>query len=540
MTQHFTPMRMVFRRRLISASAVFLLLAPGFAAAKPVVGIVDTSAKTVSRANFLSWSFTALDLAKNEKTCRLPYTRYPRGMKQTLCAAQALGALSVFGTTAQYTLSRPITRGEALEVLTALTDKQEVSDVSGFKDVKTDAEKQAAQNAVALKWMVPQSSTLFGFKQPLTGIETLSLLQAVSGKQTVKTTITVPITFTQESIPHQDIMYAVWDLIQRDYIHADKIDQDDVAYKAIEGMVNSLNDPYSTFFRPAGADDFQSQIKGEVTGIGAHVEDKAGIVTVVSPLPGSPAEKAGIQAGDEILEANGVVLKGLGVEKAVSYIRGERGTTVVLKIRRNGSEMTVSVVRDTIVIPEISVTWQADIAVVQLVQFGEKTEKNIRSVFTEIAKKNPRGVILDLRNNGGGLLSAADLVVSNFVPRGTVVAKVQSRSETTEEKTQDEPTISPSTKLVVLVNKGSASASEIVAGALQDLKRASIVGTVTFGKGTVQEVIGFRSGEALKLTIAEWLTPLGRHIDKIGVKPDFIIESDNRDEQLRRALEIVR
>lgn len=540
MSQHFTPMRMVFRRRLVSASAVFLLLAPGFAAAKPVVGIVDTSAKTVSRANFLSWSFTALDLPKNEKACRLPYTRYPRGMKQTLCAAQTLGALTVFGTTAQYTLNRPITRGEALEVLTALTDKQEAGDVSGYKDVKTESEKQAAQNALALKWMVPQSTTLFGFKQPLTGIETLSLLQAVSGQQTVKTTITVPVTFTQESIPHQDIMYAVWDLIQRDYIHADKIDQDDVAYKAIEGMVNSLNDPYSTFFRPAGADDFQSQIKGEVTGIGAHVEDKAGVVTVVSPLPGSPAEKAGIQAGDEILEANGVVLKGLGVEKAVSYIRGERGTTVTLKIRRNGSEMVVSVVRDTIVIPEISVTWQADIAVVQLVQFGETTEKRIRSVFTEIATKNPRGIILDLRNNGGGLLSAADLVVSNFVPRGTVVAKVQSRSETTEEKTQDEPTISSSTKLVVLVNKGSASASEIVAGALQDLKRASIVGTVTFGKGTVQEVIGFRSGEALKLTIAEWLTPLGRHIDKIGVKPDFIVESDNRDEQMRRALEVVR
>lgn len=540
MTQHFTPMRMVFRRRLISASAVVFLLAPSFAAAKPVVGIVDTSAKTVTRANFLSWSFTALDLPKDSKNCKLPYTRYPRGMKQTLCTAQTHGALTVFGTTAQYTLARPITRGEALEVLTALTDKQEVSDVSEYKDVRTEAQKQAAQNAIALKWMVPQSATLFGFSQSLTGIETLSLLQAVSGQQTVKMTITVPVTYSQDSIPHQDIMYAVWDLIQRDYIRSDTVNKSDAAYKAIEGMVNSLNDPYSTFYRPVEADNFQSQIKGEVTGIGAHVEDKAGIVTVVSPLPNSPAEKAGIQAGDEILEAGGVVLIGLGVDKAVSYIRGDRGTTVILKIRRNGIEMMVSVVRDTISIPEISVTWQGDIAVVQLVQFGETTEKRIRSVFTEIATKNPRGIVLDLRNNGGGLLSAADLVVSNFVPRGTVVAKVESRSETTEEKTQDEPTVSASTKVVVLVNKGSASASEIVAGALQDLKRASIVGTVTFGKGTVQEVIGFRSGEALKLTIAEWLTPLGRRIDKIGVQPDFVIESDNRDEQMRRALEIVR
>ncbi len=533
---------MVFRRRLVSVFAFLILVAPNFAAAKSVITIVDTSAKTVTRANFLSWSFIALDLKKEDGKCQLPYTRSPRGLKQTLCSAQTMGALSIFGATAQYTLNRPITRGEALLVLTALTEKQEVFDVSGFKDVKTDAQIQAVRNAMALKWMVPQSSALFGLMQPLTGIETLSLLQAVGGQRTTTThTITIPVNLTREStLPHQDILGAIWDIMMRDYIHADTIDGNEAAYKAIEGMVNSLNDPYSTFFRPAVADDFQSQIKGELSGIGAHVEDKGGIITVVSPLPGSPAFKAGIQAGDEILEAGGVVLKGIGVEKAVTYIRGERGTTVILKLRRNGTEMIVTVTRDTISIPEVQVSWQGDIAVVQLVQFGETTVKRIRSVFTDIQEKNPRGIVLDLRNNGGGLLTAADIVMSNFVPRGTVVAQVKSRSSTTTEKTEDEPTVSPSTKVVVLVNKGSASASEIVAGALQDLKRATIVGTVTFGKGTVQEVIGFRSGEALKLTIAEWLTPLGRHIDKIGVLPDVVVESVDRDDQMRKALDILR
>lgn len=532
---------MVFRRRLISVSIALSLVLPSFAAAKSVIGIVDTSAKTVSRASALSWSFIALDLLKEDGTCRLPYTRVPRGMKQTLCTAQTMGALEVFGLSKQYPLNRPITRGEALELLTVLTDKQMTAEVSGFRDVKTVAEKQAVANAIALKWMVPQSATLFGIAQPLTGIEALSLLQAASGQAPVKTKIIIPITVSDGStLPHQDILNAVYDLIKRDYLRSDTVDEEEAAYKAIEAMVNSLNDPYSTFLRPAGADDFQSQIKGEVSGIGAHVESKAGILTVVAPLPGSPAEKVGIQAGDEILEAGGVVLQGLSVEKAVSYIRGERGTPVTLKLRRSGTEMTVTVIRDIVSIPEIQITWHADIAVVQLMQFGETTERRIRTVFTEIVAKNPRGIVLDLRNNGGGLLTAADVVVSNFAPRGTVVAKVVSRLHTIEEKTQDEPTVPATTKVVVLVNKGSASASEIVAGALQDLKRATIVGTTTFGKGTVQEIIGFRSGEALKLTIAEWLTPLGRHIDKIGVVPDVIIESADRDEQMRKALDIVR
>lgn len=536
---------MTTRTRLLSCIAACSLLIPSLLSARSIGEIVTPSTPTVSRADFLSWSFESLSLTKGDSDCTLPFTRYPRGLKATLCAAQSQGALSFFVAGKQYTLGKAITRGEALEVLTALLNSQENADVSGYKDVRTDLEKHAVMNAVALKWMTPSRSNLFGIARPLTGAEALTLLTAASGGGSAAVTVpTITINLSGSSngsLPRQDLLDAVWQLINRDYLRRDKIDGTESSYKAIEALVNSLGDPYTNFFRPASASDFQSQIKGELSGIGANIEDISGVITVISPLPGSPAEKAGIQAGDQLIEANGTALTGLGIERAVTFIRGEVGSSVTLKIRRNSVEISVTIIRNLISIPEIQVKWQGDITVVQLAQFGETTEKQIRSVFTTIAKQNPHGIILDLRNNGGGLLTAADTVVSNFMPRGTIVAKVQSKTETTQETTQDEPTIGDNIKLVVLVNKGSASASEIVAGALQDHKRATIVGTQTFGKGTVQEVIGFRSGEALKITIAEWLTPLGRKLDGLGVNPDIIAEkTDDRDDQMQRALEILR
>lgn len=532
------------RKNVLSVTLIILTLLPAAAAARPVSDIVNVQAVTVTRSNFLSWSFEVLELAKEDGSCTLPYTRVPRGMKETLCSAQTRGVLEVFGSGKQYPMQQFITRGEALVVLSVLTNARHQADTSMFKDVRNAEHTRAVSNALVLKWMVPQSSDIFGVHRLLKGSEALSLLQAVSGRmpEQVKQSITINLGPTPKigTVPEQELMSVLWSLIKRDFLHSDTLDEREAAYRAMEGMVESLEDPYSDFFRPAVADDFQAQIKGELSGIGAHIEDKNGFITVVTPLPNSPAERAGITTGDEILEANGVSLIGIGAEKAVQCIRGERGTSVDLKIRRGGTEMMVKVLRDLIVIPEVQISWQNDIAVVQLAQFGETTEKQIRSVLTDIAKKNPRGLILDLRNNGGGLLSAADVVVSNFVPKNSVVALVKSRKETTRETTRDEQTFPAETKMVVLINKGSASASEIVAGALQDYKRATIVGTPSFGKGTVQEVISFRSGEALKLTIAEWFTPLGRRIDGAGVQPDIVVDSDDRDVQLRRALDILR
>jgi carboxyl-terminal processing protease len=210
-----------------------------------------------------------------------------------------------------------------------------------------------------------------------------------------------------------------------------------------------------------------------------------------------------------------------------------------LKIRRNGYEFEVSVIRQTIKVPEIEVTWQEDVAIVKLLQFGKLTDTELRSIMQEIAQKEPRGVILDLRNNPGGLLHAATIVTSNFLPKGSPVVEIRSRGGNRMEVTNDDPTISADTPVVLIVNKGSASASEIVAGALQDADRATVVGEQTFGKGTVQEVLEFTDHSSLKLTIAEWFTPKGRKINGNGVKPDAYVPSSDRDEQLRRAIDLI-
>jgi carboxyl-terminal processing protease len=225
----------------------------------------------------------------------------------------------------------------------------------------------------------------------------------------------------------------------------------------------------------------------------------------------------------------------------VNKIRGEQGTSVVLTIDRDGTQFSVTVVRDTVKVPEINITWQGGIAVVKLMQFGELTDTDLRGLMEDIATQHPTGVILDLRNNPGGLLHAASTVLSNFLPQGSTVALIESRKGEMIETTAVAPTIAADVPLVVLVNEGSASASEIVAGSIQDYGRGTIIGSKTFGKGTVQEVLEFTDNSSLKLTIAEWLTPLGRKIDGIGVLPDIEVPYDaDRDAQVLRALQILR
>jgi carboxyl-terminal processing protease len=518
--------------------------------AKSVPQIVDRSLEVVSRATFLQWSLESLSISNKDTSCVQPYKKTPKGMRGAVCVLQNKGgAEGVFGKADIYTLNKKITRAEAVHLLMILTNTADGdTDVSDITDAKNDLEKLIATVAISHRWMLPLRAHFFGFNRVLTGTQAMSLLQAVTDEVPAATPKNISITIgnqsvTSGSLPNQDLLDAVWQLLQRDYLHSEKINRDELAYKIAEEIAQSSGDPYTNFFRPATAKNFNDMIKGELSGIGAQVEDKAGVVIVVSPIPGSPAQKAGLQTGDELLEADGHILTGIGVDQAVQYIRGKRGTSVTLKIRRAGTEIVLTIIRDAISIPEISVTWQGEVAVVQIVQFGETTQKKIRDIMIEIAKKNPKGIILDLRENGGGLLNAAGALLSNFLPQDTVVAQVRTATETSKVLTDELPiTIADSVKMVVLVNKGSASASEITAGALQDYKRATIIGTTTFGKGTVQEILDFPNGEALKITVAEWLTPLGRFIQGKGIDPDIRVEQDGTtgDAQLKRALEFLR
>ncbi|MDD5623764.1 MAG: S41 family peptidase [Candidatus Peribacteraceae bacterium] len=534
--------------QLFLLTVMVLVSAPqSLAAAADFITIPDGT--VVTRGEFIRGAVKALDISPLQ-TGSLPYARVPRALAPYIRAAEKKGALAAFGK--DLALGRGITRIEALEVLVLLGDKAG-EPATAYRDLKTEAEQVAAQVALDNDWMEAESATVFGARQVLTGAEARLLLRKVlgeggpvidhSGEEDSIPTIRVqfkPAKAVGTELPKSQILESVWKIITEDYYHGDDIEEEEAGYSAAEALVKSLEDPYSTFLRPKNARDFQSRIEGEVSGIGVQVEDKAGVLTVVTPLSGSPAERAGMKPGDEILAVDGVSIVGIGYLDAVDKVRGKAGTKVLLHIRRNGAEFDLSVIRETIKVPEIKETWQGNIAIVQLVQFGKLTETDLRPLMEKINGKNPRGVILDLRNNPGGLLNAAGIVASNFLPKGSPVALIRSRTGETTEKTLDPPTISPTVPLVVLVNDGSASASEIVAGALQDAGRATIVGIQTFGKGTVQEVLEFTDGSSLKLTIAEWLTPKGRKIDGLGVKPDVVVQAGERDEQLTKAIDLIR
>jgi len=508
----------------------------------------------VTRGDFIRSAVKVLGISTTDTDTVLPYVRVARALIPFVSAAHDKGALEVFGD--DLLLAQGISRGDALFVVTKLGGFRSMKTDIDFKDLRRASDlTEAVTIAIENNWMTPIRENIFGVRRMLLGKDANLLLRKVRGDDFPSSTPQTddPFGTTQKiryniktqpristPLPKSEILEALWELINKEYLYEDRIDPDDAAYSAAEAIMKSLGDPYTTFMRPAKSKNFQSQIRGEISGIGAQVEMKDGYLTIVSPITGSPAEAAGLLPGDRILEVDGVNLTPLGFLEAVEHVRGKRGSTAILRVWRSGAELIIEVVRDKITVPEIIITWNGNVAIVKLVQFGRLTDSKLRGKIAEINLKSPKGFILDLRNNPGGLLNAANTVMSNFVPKGTGVAQIRSRLVTRIEKTRAEPTLDPSIPMVVLVNGGSASASEIVAGALQDAKRAIILGVKTFGKGTVQQVLQFNDQSAFKMTIAEWLTSDGRKIDGEGVHPDIEIVEGERDEQLSRALELLR
>lgn len=545
-------MRSPFFARRFAASVIILsIILPVAVQAAPVQQILKTpDDASVTRGDFLRSAVTVLALPLKNDRKPLPFKRaIPKALELHVRAALSRNALVIFGDDLK--LSRAITRGEALFVLMKLQGLKPSSVPVHFPDVTQGSEmEKAVQVGIEKHWMEPVRENFFGLTRALTGREARVLLRKVIGEDEESPTLgtdgsipSIVIRFKSKEkppLPQQDLLQSIWQLLNDQFLYNDKIKDEEAAYRAAEALVQSINDPYTTFMRPLPAQEFQSRLDGEVSGIGAQVEYKDNVLTVVSPLRGSPAEKAGLQPNDQILSVDGVSLAGLDFITAVSKVRGPKGSTAVLRIRRQGGELDVPVTRDVIRVPEIEISYQGNIAVVKLLQFGERTRAELRSLMLDIQSRNPRGIVLDLRNNPGGLLDAADVVLSNFLPQGSPVASINYRDHSYVETTADPPTIDGSVRLVVLVNNGSASASEIVAGALQDAKRATIVGEKTFGKGTVQEVVEFKTGASMKLTIAEWKTPSGRKIDGVGVSPDIVVEqTDGRDEQMLKAVGIL-
>ena len=344
------------------------------------------------------------------------------------------------------------------------------------------------------------------------------------------------------------LFWKVWDTIKNKFIDKNQLTDAQLFYGAMAGVVDSLGDPYSVFLNPQTSEEFSDELNGKFEGIGAEIGIRNNQLTIISPLPESPAEQAGLKALDRIIGIDGLETTGMSLDQAVSLIRGDKDTEVILTVTRDGlnESKEIKIIRNTIKIISVNWTDKNGIAYVKLTNFNSDTSAKFLEVANEVINSSPKGVILDLRNNPGGYLETAVDIAGYWIKEGQVVVREEfSNAEQNQEYVSNGKGQLADFKTVVLVNGGSASASEIVAGALQDYQLATVVGETTFGKGSVQELENLSDGSAIKLTIARWLTPYSRTIDKNGIQPDFELKlteediNENKDPQLDKALEII-
>lgn len=342
-----------------------------------------------------------------------------------------------------------------------------------------------------------------------------------------------------------------WDLWNglKDKFYKQPVDDAELFYGSLEGMAASLKDPYTVFFRPKDAEEFSKEIAGTFSGIGAEIGIKHDALVVVHALPDTPAARAGLRTLDAILAIDGVSTSGMAVDAAVGKIRGPKGTEVKLTLLRGaGAPFEVKIVRDNIQIK--SVTWKmetapggAKVAHVSLTQFNGDTQGLLDQAIREFLGEKPAGVILDMRGNPGGYFDAAVSVAGEWVTNDVIAYQKYKDGSQQEFRSRGKARLA-GTPTVVLINEGSASATEIVTGALQDAGVATVVGEKSFGKGLVQDLENFPDGSSLKITVAQWTTPKGRFINEIGIIPDVLVsfnEDDynaDRDPQLDAALRL--
>ena len=365
------------------------------------------------------------------------------------------------------------------------------------------------------------------------------------------------------------LFWDTWNSLHNKYVDENKLDTNKLLYGAIQGMVNSVGDPYTVFFEPPESKKFQEEISGSFGGIGIEIGKRNNTLTVIAPIKDTPAFKAGLQAGDKILRIDTKSTADLSIEEAVNLIRGKRGTPVVLTISSNGSDTRdVEVIRDTIKIPTVEWTMLEHpptgggkkIAYLQLFTFNQNADSEFQKGAQEILKSGADRLILDLRNNPGGLLDSAVNLSGWFLDKDQIVTVESFRDGSRNEfKSSGNGSLKIYTT-IILINNGSASASEILAGALHDNRGVRLVGEKTFGKGSVQELEKFKDGSSLKVTVAKWLTPNGISISDAGIEPDVKVElpkenppsggengefefelgTPGKDPQLDKALELLR
>ncbi len=348
----------------------------------------------------------------------------------------------------------------------------------------------------------------------------------IKGKLSPQTAANV----NSELPPEFKVVNEAWNMLSQNYVDKDKLDPKKLSEGAVKGMIEAIGDPYTVYLDPKSKELESSVLEGKFEGIGAVVSIKDKQLTIVSPISDSPAEKAGIKAGDKVLEINGEDTSKMTLSEATLKIRGSADTSVKLLVLHEGETgpVEIQIVRSEIKMDSVFLEMRDDFAYIRISQFSKTTGSELKTALQNAIDKDTKGVILDLRNDPGGILDSAVDVASQFLAMGAVAKVVDSEGRESMVGVK-RGGIGTHLPLVVLVNKGSASASEIVAGALQDYGRAKLAGSKTFGKGSVQLVHDLSDGSSVHVTSYRWMTPLGRPIDGVGLTPDFPLELQDKE-----------
>ncbi len=336
------------------------------------------------------------------------------------------------------------------------------------------------------------------------------------------------------SIPYIDDVYKI---LQEKYIDTDKLKLEDMQNSALKGFVRGIGDPYTAYMPPEESKEFEIDLDGELEGIGAVLEQRNDMIVVVSAVKDSPAKKAGLVSGDVVYKIDGVSTAKTSLQDAVKKIRGKKGTELKLTLLRKGEPKPVEVtlIRDAIHIDSIETESRNGILHVTINQFGQSTKKEFDNVVQKALLEKPRGMIIDVRGNGGGFLDSSVDIIGEFMKKGTMISRIKSRDpKDTEDMAAKQDGRLTDIPVVVLIDGGSASASEILAGAFQDTKRGILIGETSFGKGSVQELSKIRNGGLIRTTIAKWYTPNDQNIDQTGIKPDIEVKQKDEDSKVKK------
>ncbi|MBS3903448.1 MAG: S41 family peptidase [Anaplasmataceae bacterium] len=372
------------------------------------------------------------------------------------------------------------------------------------------------------------------------------------GQNSPKTILVKGLANLEENKPEEvdfGTFWQAWEIINQDYLRQDETKDQAKVYGAIQGLVHSLDDPNSEFFTPEENQRFEEDVQGNFGGIGAEIGIREGRLTIIAPLKNSPALKAGLAAGDFVVKINETSTERLQLNEAINLIRGPENTSVTLSVfRESWSEIKdITITRQIIEIPTVDIKILEDhIAHVEFLSFnGNANQLFFKAMSETLSKDGVKGIVLDLRNNPGGFLEIAVDMAGWFVDSGKVIVTEKGLDHETAYKSRGNGALKE-IPLVILINKGSASASEILAGALRHHKQTPLIGETTFGKGTVQQLKELRDGSSIKLTIAHWVLPDGTIIEKNGIKPDFEVtlteedQKNNKDPQLEKAISIIK